>query len=164
MSRFVLFVFAMLWMMSAAYPDEPVWPEGSAMAVGRHMQQSRDYFLKKLESRQAQLMKAVEAASMQKFGDKEAPDRRLLNAVADLHTAWLAYYPKECELIGSLSGTGGNWPSTHALRCEANLVYRRYLRLGHVLHCIDRIPAKDSAWEMNRCLYQLSPMTYGKGL
>lgn len=157
------------WVMTIAllalqplYAEELDWSAGTALGVGQTLITNRDYFMTKVEVRQRQLVSLVESGSMQAFGSSLIPDRRLVKAVADLHTAWQAYYPKECELIGSLSGAGGSWPSTYAVRCEANLVYRRYQRLGHVIRCIERIPPSDRADTLNQCLYQLSPLTYGK--
>jgi hypothetical protein len=124
------------------------------MAVGEIHVKNRAYF-RNLEKRQAVLLDLLEAMS----------DERVVDAVRALHDSWLEYFPQECELFGSLSGAGGSWPSTYAVKCEANLMYRRYRRLGHVVACVERARSDNPVnrqWATNTCLYQLSPLTYGK--
>lgn len=133
--------------------DRPeCWPEGSAMRTGLELAASRDQSQKMLAKQQEKLIALV--SSNQKY-----PDERLIRALRDQHDAWLKYRSAECELVGSLSGAGGSWPSTYAIRCEANLTDRRYHTVLHAIRCIDRIPTGQKWVEQSRCLYQLGPLT-----
>ena len=156
MSRFrALFLAAFVLPVTARSDQRESWPEGSAMGVGEKHVASRAYFGNLVEKRQTTLIQLLETTS----------DERVVDAVRALHGSWLQYFPQECELVGSLSGAGGSWPSTYAVRCQANLMYRRYRRLGYVIACIERARSDNPVtthWATNTCLYQLSPLTYGK--
>ena len=142
--------------------SERVWPDTGAMGQGQIYENDKKYFERLVFKKQTELVEKITTDSIREINGSKYPDQRLVDAVADLHTSWLAYYPKECELIGALSGAGGSWPSTYATRCEANLVYRRFNRLKAAMNCIDRIPERQRPYSLSQCLYQLSPLTYGK--
>lgn len=147
---------------TAAASDDQAWPEGSAMEVGQSLAANRDYFAGLVERKQSELVALVTEGSTREIGGRTHSDERLVRALEGVHTAWLAYYAHECELIGALTGAGGSWPSTYAVQCQANLMYRRFRRLKFAVRCIERIPVEDRVHDLNQCLYQLSPLTYGK--
>ncbi|MGQ0751419.1 MAG: hypothetical protein ACT4PS_12855 [Betaproteobacteria bacterium] len=157
-----LLVTLLVCMSCGALGAESGWPPGSAMAVGAEYVKERDRYARLVERKQAELTDVVSKAASFESGGKQYTDRRLVNAIESLHKAWRSYFVHECELIGALSGAGGTWPSTYAVRCEANLMYRRYRRLNHAIRCIDRIAPEERRFEAAGCLYQLSPLTYGK--
>ncbi|WP_431688973.1 hypothetical protein [Hahella sp. NBU794] len=114
----------LLLSICTAAEERRKWPEGSAMATGSEYKKNRDYFSDLVEKKQIELITLVKANSTHKIGGE-----RLLKGLTSLHEAWKDYYQNECELIGALSGAGGSWPSTYALRCEAILMHRRFLTL-----------------------------------
>ena len=125
------------------------------MHTGFNYVERRDHFAKLLEKKQAELLALVDK-------DRKYPNERLSQAITAQHEAWLKYRVFECELIGSLSGAGGSWPSTYAVQCEANLTDLRFRTVSSAIRCIGKLPAEGREFEQNRCLYQLSPLTIGK--
>jgi uncharacterized protein YecT (DUF1311 family) len=79
-------------------------------------------------------------------------------ALKSQESAWLKYRTDECELIGSLSGAGGTWPSTYANQCESNLTDQRLRRVRSALACVAKIPSDKRLFDQNACLYQLAPL------
>lgn len=133
----------------AAGVDED-WPEGSAMYVGSKLVESRDYFERLLKQREAELVRLL--------SKEKDPDARLIAAMQRQQEAWLKYRDDECELVGSLSGAGGTWPSTFAVQCEASLTDRRFRRFGWAVKCWKDIAAEDRRFSAARCPYQLAPL------
>lgn len=131
------------------------WPPGSAMHTGLGLVEKRDYFAGLLEKKNAELVELV-------VRDRKFPDDRLAKALQAQHASWLLHRVAECELVGSLSGAGGSWPSTYAVQCEANLTDLRFRTVSSAIRCIQRIPVAQREFEQNRCLYQLAPLTFGK--
>lgn len=86
-------------------------------------------------------------------------DQRLLDALKTQQAAWLRYRTDECELIGSLTGAGGTWPSTYANKCEVNHTEQRLRRIRSATRCIERIPPEQRQFLQNDCLQQLAPLT-----
>lgn len=153
--RYALITLAMLMHMSTCAAEENEWPSDSAMGVAARIGESRDYFARLVETKQSDLIKLV--------SNSRSANSPIVHALQELHAEWLLYYPRECELFGALSGAGGSWQSTYMMKCEANLVYRRFHRLKYAISCISRIPQdRRLEYSLNLCLYQLSPLTYGK--
>ena len=86
-------------------------------------------------------------------------DGRLLAALKTQQAAWLKYRAEECELIGSLTGAGGTWPSTYANKCEVNHTEQRLRRVRSAIRCIEKFPSEKRLFEQNNCLQQLAPLT-----
>jgi uncharacterized protein YecT (DUF1311 family) len=131
------------------------WPEGSSMHTGIGLVQKQQATEKLLASKHDELIKRVASSST-----GEIPvDDRLLAALKSQQEAWLKYRTEECELIGSLTGAGGTWPSTYANRCERNHTELRLRRVRSAIRCIDKIPPEKRLFEQNNCLQQLAPLT-----
>lgn len=109
-----------------------------------------------LASKHEELIKLVSSSSSS--GGITA-DERLLTALKTQQVAWLKYRTEECELIGSLTGAGGSWPSTYANECEANHTQLRLRRVRSAISCIEKISTDKRIFEQNRCLQQLAPLT-----
>ncbi|MEB3322627.1 MAG: lysozyme inhibitor LprI family protein [Synechococcaceae cyanobacterium] len=87
---------------------------------------------------------------------------RLLAALKAQQKAWLAYRSEECELVGSLSGAGGSWPSTHASQCEVDRTEQRLRRVRAAIRCVESLPLEKRWLEQNECLEPLAPLTHGQ--
>lgn len=146
----------MLWTLALAFPANAQndWPEGSAMHTGGLYVEKRDYFMGFLKKDQAKLEELIRTT--------DPHDTRLHSAVKAQHEAWLEYHPHECEMVGALSGAGGTWPSTYAVRCEANLVNNRMNAVRNAMRCINRAPEKTRRYAVADCLYQLLPLATSK--
>ncbi|MEO6918595.1 MAG: lysozyme inhibitor LprI family protein [Collimonas sp.] len=137
--------------------DRPeCWPEGSAMHTGLLLAKKQNAIEKLMASEQEKLVKLVSDASS---SDGELhTDGRLVRALKAQQSAWITYRANECELIGSLTGAGGTWPSTYAIRCEVNLSQQRLRRIRSATQCIEKISIEKRIFEQNTCLQQLAPL------
>lgn len=108
-----------------------------------------------LATKHEELIKLVLTSSV----DGITVDERLLTALKTQQVAWLKYRTEECELIGSLTGAGGSWPSTYANQCEMNHTQLRLRRISSAISCIEKIASDKRIFEQNRCLQQLAPLT-----
>jgi uncharacterized protein YecT (DUF1311 family) len=137
--------------------DRPeCWPEGSSMHTGLLLVEKQKTVQKVLEAKHEQLVKLVSATASSDA--KFHTDERLVEALKTQQSAWLKYRTDECELIGSLTGAGGTWPSTYANRCEVNLTEQRLRRVRSAIRCIEKIPTGKRLYEQNNCLQQLAPL------
>ncbi len=136
--------------------DRPeCWPEESAMHTGLLLVQQLNAVEKLLMSKHDELVRIVSSSSSAEI----KVDERLLAALKTQQSAWLKYRTEECELIGSLTGAGGTWPSTHANRCEVNHTEQRLGRVRSAIRCIEKIPIEKRLFEQNECLQQLAALT-----
>ena len=136
--------------------DKPeCWPEGSAMQMGLLLNQKQEKVDKQMAAKHAELVSLVAASS----SDSTPVDERLIKALTSQQAAWLLYRHGECELIGSLTGAGGRWPSTWAAQCVANHTEHRLRRIRSAIACIQKIPDGKRFFDQNRCLQQLAPLT-----
>jgi uncharacterized protein YecT (DUF1311 family) len=136
--------------------DRPeCWPEGSSMHTGLLLVQQQKVVEKLLASKHDDLIKLVSSSSSSGI----PVDGRLLAALKTQQAAWLKYRAEECELIGSLTGAGGTWPSTYANKCELNHSEQRLRRVRSAIRCIEKIPLEKRPFEQNNCLQQLAPLT-----
>lgn len=136
--------------------DRPeCWPDGSSMQTGLLLVQQQNTVEKLLANEHEELVKLVSSSST---GENPA-DERLLAALKTQQAAWLKYRTEECELIGSLTGAGGTWPSTYAKQCEVNHTDQRLRRITSAIRCIEKIPNEKRFFEQNNCLQQLAPLT-----
>jgi uncharacterized protein YecT (DUF1311 family) len=138
--------------------DRPeCWPEGSSMRTGLLLVERQKTIEGALERSHNELLKLVSAAKSAdgSFGT----DGRLLGALKSQQVAWLKYRSEECELIGSLTGAGGTWPSTYANQCDVNHAEQRLRRVRSAIRCIERLPNDKRIFEQNNCLQQLAPLT-----
>lgn len=142
--------------MASAQEAKPEWPGGSAMAVGAQYRENRDYFSKLLAKKQSQLMARVENKAY------KHDHTRLVEALKVQHAAYLIYVTQECELVGALTGAGGSWPSTYAVKCESTLIERRFRRVSDAVACIDKLPPDKQAFGQENCLYQLAQLNMGE--
>ena len=110
---------------------------------------------KLLASKHDELIKLVASSGS---GETHA-DERLLAALKTQQAAWLKYRTEECELVGSLTGAGGTWPSTYANKCEVNHTEQRLRQVRSAIRCIQKIPSEKRLFEQNTCLQQLAPLT-----
>ncbi|ARU26612.1 lysozyme inhibitor LprI family protein [Cellvibrio sp. PSBB006] len=137
--------------------DRPeCWPEGSAMHTGLVIAEKRRKVSSQLEVKLADLI-ALLASSPDNNGDIY-PDSRTISALKKQQPAWDQYATDECELIGSLTGAGGSWPSTYATRCKFNLMEERLRRINSSIKCIQKIPLEKRWLEQSSCLQQLAPL------
>jgi uncharacterized protein YecT (DUF1311 family) len=136
--------------------DRPeCWPEGSSMHTGLLLVQQQKAVEKLLASKHDELIKLVSSSSSVGI----PVDGRLLAALKTQQAAWLKYRVEECELIGSLTGAGGTWPSTYANKCELNHSEQRLRRVRSAIRCIEKFPLEKRLFEQNNCLQQLAPLT-----
>ena len=112
---------------------------------------------KTLERSHAKLLELV--SSTRSSDGSVSTDERLLNALKAQQVAWLKYRNDECELVGSLTGAGGTWPSTYANQCNVNHAEQRVRRVQSAMRCIERLPSEKRIFEQNNCLQQLAPLT-----
>lgn len=136
--------------------DDFPWPPGSAMYVGREYSRNIEYFEIRLNKKHQELIQLI------KESDPRNSASRLITAIDNVHKSWQQFKVQECALMGALSGAGGSWPTTHALRCEANLTHRRYLAVRSAIKCIQRVRPKDLPFQIDTCLYQLGSLSIGK--
>ena len=139
-----------------ATAQEESWPEGSAMHTGGLEVKRRNAASAVLEALNGRLLTLVTEARTQ--SPPIPPDGRLIKALEAQQAAWKRYVGDECELVGSLSGSGGSWPSAYAVRCEANLAELRVRRTRAAISCIEKMPPATRRLDQNRCLYQLAPL------
>ena len=138
--------------------DRPeCWPEGSSMHTGLMLVQKQKAVEKTLERSHAELLQLV--SSTRSSDGSLSTDERLLKALKTQQVAWLKYRDEECELIGSLTGAGGTWPSTYANQCAVNHGEQRVRRVRSATRCIERLPSEKRIFEQNNCLQQLAPLT-----
>ena len=136
--------------------DRPeCWPEGSSMHTGLLLVQQQSASEKLLANKHEELIKLVSSSSTEQI----RVDERLLAALKTQQAAWLKYRTEECELVGSLTGAGGTWPSTYANKCEENHTDQRLRRVRSAIRCIEKIPNEKRFFEQNNCLQQLAPLT-----
>lgn len=132
------------------------WPDGSAMHRGLQLVKKQEAIKVQLGEKHKELLEIVSSTST-RYGDE-----RLLTAIKTQQEAWAKYKDEECELIGSLTGAGGTWPSTYANQCSVNHIELRLRRLRSAIRCIKKIPIEERSYEKNRCLQQLAPLTNNK--
>lgn len=156
LSVFLLALTSHLAFAEVECTDRPeCWPEGSSMHTGLLLVQQQQQTEKLLASKHEELVKLVASSSTEKV----RVDERLLAALKTQQAAWLKYRTEECELIGSLTGAGGTWPSTYANKCEVNHTDQRLRRVRSAIRCIEKIPNEKRLFEQNNCLQQLAPLT-----
>lgn len=131
------------------------WPKDSAMHTMLVLGEEGESLERALAAKHDELVRVVATSST----DGLAVDSRLLAALKAQQDAWLRYRTDECELIGSLTGAGGTWPSTWALDCEVKHTRSRLLQVRSAISCIENIPALKRIFEQNECLQQLAPLT-----
>lgn len=125
------------------------------MQTGLLLVQQQNAVEKLLANKHEELVKLVSSSSTGEIPE----DERLLTALKTQQAAWLKYRTEECELVGSLTGAGGTWPSTYAIQCEVNHTDQRLRRIRSAIRCIEKIPNEKRIFEQNNCLQQLAPLT-----
>jgi uncharacterized protein YecT (DUF1311 family) len=120
------------------------------MNTGLLLVQKRQATEKRLEKKYDELVLLTGSASM--LGP------RVAQALKAVQVEWLKYRGAECALVGALTGAGGTWPSTYAVRCEANLTDQRLRRVRSATRCVHRAIAKNQEFEESNCLQQLAPI------
>jgi uncharacterized protein YecT (DUF1311 family) len=125
------------------------------MHTGLLLVQQRQQMGRRLASKHEELVKLVASSASGEIHT----DERLLAALKTQQTAWLRYRAAECELVGSLTGAGGTWPSTYANQCEVNHTEQRLRRVRSAIRCIRKIPSEKRLFEQNTCLQQFAPLT-----
>jgi uncharacterized protein YecT (DUF1311 family) len=76
-------------------------------------------------------------------------------------SAWLEYARAECNLVGSLTGSGGAWPVAYSLSCYRNHLQTRLNLVTSARKCLSRPQgtSPSSYFDKNSCLQQLAPLT-----
>lgn len=139
--------------------DRPeCWPEGSSMRTGLELVDERNKLDKLLAGKHDELTNLV-STGVSVNGQVMAGFGRLINALKSQQSAWLKYRADECELIGSLTGAGGTWPSTYAIECQVNLTNQRTQQVQSAIQCIEEIPKENRRFKQNECLHRLAPLT-----
>lgn len=147
----------MAWMVGThAIAQDHQWPEGSAMSVGGLENQRLSIASAELAKLDKRLLTLVSEA--QQTSPAIPPDELLIKALKVQQAAWRRYLPDECGLIGDLSGAGGSWPSTYAVRCEANLLEMRVRRTRASIRCLEKMTPAKRRLDQGGCLYQLAPL------
>jgi uncharacterized protein YecT (DUF1311 family) len=137
--------------------DRPeCWPEGSAMHRGLLLVEKQKTLETQLVNKHEELVNLVSSAATP---ERVWINERLLKALKTQQAAWVKYRSEECELIGSLTGAGGTWPSTYANQCEVNHTELRLRRVRSAIKCIGKISEEKRWFEQNNCLQQLAPLT-----
>lgn len=137
--------------------DRPeCWPEGSAMHTGLTLVASLQKTSAQLKTMHDELIALL--SDSPNYNGENYPDSRVISALTAQQISWGKYRSDECELIGSLTGAGGSWPSTYANRCEVNLTEERLRRVNSAIKCIQKIPVENRWMEQARCLQQLAPL------
>jgi uncharacterized protein YecT (DUF1311 family) len=154
-SALIAIALSTAFVVPAAAQDDG-WPEGSAMHTGGLEVKRRDAAAAILAKTDRRLLEIVSAADP--APNPIEPDERLLAALKGQQTAWTRYRAEECELAGALTGSGGSWPSTYAVRCEANLTELRVRRTRSAIRCLERMPSSKRRLDGSECLYQLMPL------
>lgn len=125
------------------------------MHTGLLLNQKQNNAEKQMAAKHTELIYLVSSSST----DAIHVDERLIEALKSQQAAWAKYRNEECELIGSLTGAGGSWPSTWRAQCVANHTSLRLRRIRSAIACIQKIPNDTRSFEQNRCLQQLAPLT-----
>ncbi|MBR7800119.1 lysozyme inhibitor LprI family protein [Undibacterium fentianense] len=137
--------------------DRPeCWPEGSAMHTGLTLVATLQKTSAQLRSKHLELIDLLTQSP--DYNGEKYPDSRVIAALEAQQISWEKYRSDECELIGSLTGAGGSWPSTYANRCEVNLTETRLRRITSAIRCIQKIPLENRWMEQAACLQQLAPL------
>lgn len=136
--------------------DRPeCWPEGSAVHTLLVLVQQQKVADKFLTGEHEELVKLVASSSTEEIKVESG----LLVALRAQQAAWLRYRTHECELVGSLTGAGGNWPAAHALRCELDHIDQRLGIVRAAIQCVAAIPSENRIFEQISCLGKLAPLT-----
>lgn len=159
----LLIIMVGLTKVTLAEETESGWPSGSAMDTGFIVAKERDQTVEALKQKHKKLVDFV--ASILGSGvrgglNHDGMGKRLAHALQTSQNAWLEYYPQECELVGSLSGSGGSWPSTYAVRCQRNLLHKRISNINSAQKCIEKLAVEQREFGMEKCLYQLAPLAW----
>lgn len=137
--------------------DRPAcWPEGSAMHTGLTLVAGLQKKSAQLKQKHEELIALLSDSPA--YNGEKYPDTRVISAMKAQQISWEKYRSDECELIGSLTGAGGSWPSTYANRCDVNLTEARLTRVNSAIRCIKKIPLEDRWTEQASCLQQLAPL------
>ena len=137
--------------------DRPeCWPEGSAMHTGLTLAAGQKKSSEQLKAKHDELITLL-SESPNHNGEKY-PDDRVISALKAQQLSWDKYKSDECELIASLTGAGGSWPSTYATECDANLTEERQRRVTSAIKCVKKIPLDKRWMDQAACLQQLAPL------
>lgn len=127
------------------------WNTAGAMGVGCVLKARKIYFRDFRNNRYETLIDLL--------SEHQSENDQLIVAVERQRDLLDKYYASECGLVGKLMGGGGSWPSTHATRCEANLMDRQFRRVDNALQCMQKHD-RSTRFLRNQahleCLYQLT--------
>ncbi len=136
--------------------DRPAcWPVGSAMNTG--LKARADLENKSGDMQKLHLELISTLSNLSNFQSETFLRARVISALKAQQSTWVKYEVDECELVGALTGSGGNWPSAYANLCEIDLVKARASALTDAIKCIKAVPLKDS-WMQSNCLNALTPL------
>lgn len=117
--------------------DRPeCWPEGSAMQTGLTLVADLKIASAQLKTKHDELI--ILLSQSPNYNGEKYPDLRVISALTAQQISWVKYRSDECELIGSLTGACGSWPSTYANRCEVNLTEARISRVTSAIKCVKK--------------------------
>lgn len=120
------------------------WPEGSAMhsvyVEADRLQAGRAA----LEQAHGELLGAI--------GGDPAKPPPLARALANQHARWLEHMQADCELAGTLTGAGGDWPTVHGLACQTGSIADRLELVRGASACLRQLGPDAYRFEQFDCL------------
>jgi uncharacterized protein YecT (DUF1311 family) len=163
------FYFALILYLFAHSPSlaqeqtESGFPSGSAIDTGFTYQKKLDISTGLLNKKYTELILLI--------SEYDSENNILIDNIKKQHEAWLKYYPSECDISGTLSATGGSWPSTYSMQCYVRVMDEQVKKISSITKCINdiHVGGKLSYEEKsqgiytltdkkNACLYQLGSM------
>lgn len=142
-----LIAFLALASAASAYAQNEIddWPEGSAMHTSFLMRDRLDSAEADLAQAQVK-MRTLIAQSDDYFGE------RIALALDELSVQWIRYRGAECYLHGTLTRSGGTWPNTWALECEAQQTEQQATIVREAIECLQATPTDDRLNDPDSCL------------
>ena len=148
MKKIFILGFVLLPLLSVSAQD---WPSGGAMHEGMSQNEKRS-------------AKAKTAEMLVNKIDEKLKDIKYVayreGSLQKQHKAWLDYVDETCMMTGIMTGAGGSWPSTYALKCENNMLDQRLFKLSNSLQCVKRHIKNKQEMYIANCLYQGFSINY----
>ncbi len=142
---------------------ESGFPSGSAIDVG--------FMYNKILAKSTDKLNMEYKKLLTTINEYNKENNRLENDVREQHEAWLKYYPSECNISGTLSNTGGSWPSTYSVQCYVRVVDEQTKKISSIINCMKNVSDNDKITDdekddgiftvkdkRNSCLYKLGSM------
>lgn len=127
------------------------WPEESAMhtiALQMDRRHDADESVKRKHAILIDLLEHPRDGGM-------LTNSSLLYALAAQQKAWFDYRQHECELVGALTGAGGNWPTAWEIICEADQAESRLEIINSTVACVEKSYEAEASLDRIECLEKL---------